>query len=357
MRVTLLVGLALISACTTSGGASETTDPPPSIESTTTTVPEAPRQIEATLSVGSEGSTEPLTFMVPPGTRSVAVTAVGAASSVIGVSELTLADGVDRVGISRIPPPLLENIATQHVRLLPGDVFQEAGVGVHAFVYPNEPVDGALPAGEATLGLVSTGRSVDVTVSLSPVSEDLVLPLDVFVIDDDLTLDSGSAALDRASELLGQAGITIRWETVSALEADEPQIGIDGVVAVDGPVADLVGAASAMGSDALDVFVLSRLPVSGLSPRIPGPATPSPLRAVLVKSTQRPSDLGRVIAHEVAHYLGLHHLELYTDENRAISDPIPDTSPGGNNLMSGGTILTEGQIDVLRRSPLLEPTG
>jgi len=76
-----------------------------------------------------------------------------------------------------------------------------------------------------------------------------------------------------------------------------------------------------------------------------------------VKSTQRPSDLGRVIAHEVAHYLGLHHLELYTDDNRAIPDPIPDTSPGGNNLMSGGTILTEGQIDVLRRSPLLEPTG
>lgn len=356
MRLTLLAALSLISACTTSGGVAETTAPPPSIEPTTTTVPEAPRTIEATLSVGSDGSTEPLTFTVPPGTRSVGVTAVAAASSVMGVSELTLADGVDRVGIGRVPAPLLENIATQHVRLLPGDVFQEAGVGVHAFTYPNEPLDGALPAGEAVLGLVSTGRSVDVTISLPPVSEDLVLPLDVFVIDDDLALDPGSAALDRAADLLGQAGITIRWDTVSALAADEPQIGVDGVVAVDGPVADLVDAASSMGSGALDVFVLSDLPVSGLSPRIPGPAVQSPLRAVLVKSTQRPSDLGRVIAHEVAHYLGLHHLELYTDDNRAIPDPIPDTSPGGNNLMSGGTILTEGQIDVLRRSPLLEPT-
>lgn len=97
--------------------------------------------------------------------------------------------------------------------------------------------------------------------------------------------------------------------------------------------------------------------MSGLSPRIPGPATQSPLRAIVVKSTTRPSDLGRVIAHELAHYLGLHHLELYTDDNRPIPDPIPDTTPDENNLMSRGTILTEGQVDVLRRSPLLEPAG
>ena len=70
-----------------------------------------------------------------------------------------------------------------------------------------------------------------------------------------------------------------------------------------------------------------------------------------------PAPIRSGTSHRPWVYLGLHHLELYTDDNRAIQDPIPDTTPGQNNLMSGGTILTEGQIDVLRRSPVLEPSS
>ena len=356
VRSVALSALALLGACTASSG--EVAVPTTTVPTTSTTVAliEGPRIVEATLAVGSDGSTEALSFTVPSGTRSVGVTASGGASDVLGVAELTLSDGADRVGITRIPVPLLENIASQHVSMLPGDVFQEAGIGVHAFVYPNSPVDdGEMVAGEARLRLVSTGRSVDVTVSLPPVGDGLELAVDVFVTDPDFALRRDSAALERAADLLGQAGITVRWDTVEALGIDEPSLGVEGPVEVRGPIAGMVEAAADLGTDAIDVFVVSRLPVSGLSPRIPGPATPSPLRAVVVKSTTRPSDLGRVIAHELSHYLGLHHLELYTDDNRPIQDPIPDTTPGENNLMAGGTILTEGQIDVLRRSPLLEP--
>lgn len=358
MRSVTLLAFVLIAACT--AGEEPATETATSDSTTTSTTPPAasgPRIIETTLDVGSDGSTEPLAFTVPSETRGIGVTATGNSSDVIAVAELTLADEIDRVGINRIPDALLESIASQHVRLLPGDVFQEAGIGVHAFVYPNSPLDNEIPAGEATLRLVSNGRSLDVTISLPPVSEDLTLALDVIVADPDLSLADDSAALDRAADLLGQAGITVRWDTVAAMEFEVPSISVDGVVGARGPVAQLVEAAATIGTEAVDVFVVPELAVSGLSPRIPGPATQNPLRAVVVKSTQRPSDLGRVIAHEVAHYLGLHHLELYTDDNRAIQDPIPDTTPGQNNLMSGGTILTEGQIDVLRRSPVLEPSS
>ena len=313
MPPTAPIALALLAACSANGiqGDEPTTTRPPPGTSTTAAGIDAPRTVEATLAVGSDGSTETLTITVPSGTRSVGITASGGPADVLGVAELTLADGTDRIGIGRIPVPLLANVATQHVRMLPGDVFQEAGVGVHALVYPNAPTDEVeLPPGEARLRLVSTGRSVDVTVSLPVVADALELAVDVFVIGPDPALGPDSPALQRASDLLGQAGIAVRWETVEGLDIVEPSFGVEAAAEVRGPVSELVEAASGRGTDAVDVFVVSRLPVSGLSPRIPGPATPSPLRAVVVKSTTRPSDLGRVIAHELGHYLGLHHLQL-----------------------------------------------
>jgi hypothetical protein len=47
-------------------------------------------------------------------------------------------------------------------------------------------------------------------------------------------------------------------------------------------------------------------------------------------------------------------------QNRGISgttypDPLDDTTPGANNLMEGGTVLTPGQAFALSRSALLVP--
>jgi hypothetical protein len=66
------------------------------------------------------------------------------------------------------------------------------------------------------------------------------------------------------------------------------------------------------------------------------------------------SQLARTAAHEIAGYLGLF-------PNRDIIDgldPISDTSDGSDNLMFyselGGTELTTGQSEILRRSPVLQ---
>lgn len=81
------------------------------------------------------------------------MTAVGAASSVIGVSEPTLADGVDRVGISRIPAQLPENIATQHVRL-------PTGLGsIARMIRSSRGPPGTTPAGSARVSVWTNSAS------------------------------------------------------------------------------------------------------------------------------------------------------------------------------------------------------
>lgn len=354
VRQLIVFGCALaLVACTAEVSVPEDSS---STSTTTTTAPDLQRRIEITVDVESDGATEPVPFEIPAGTRSVGVTAVGGANDVIAVTELTLGDGIDRIGVGRIPPVLLENVASQHLRMVPGDVFQEASTGVQTLAFPNAPATGDIPPGPGSVRVSSTGRSLDLTIVFAPEAETLTLPLDVFVSDPDLTLNPDSPALTRAADLLEQAGIVVEFRTIASIDTSDG-FRAEAGLRVDGPVASLVDLAAAGGTDALDVFVVPQLDVSGFSPRIPGPLVPSPLRAVVVKSTARPSDLGRVIAHEVGHYLGLHHLELYTDDHRPIPDPIPDTEPGTNNLMDAGTILTDGQIEVIRRSPLLEPTG
>lgn len=347
--------LALV-ACTAEVSEPDDSSTTTAPTTTTTTNTDLPRLIEVTVDVESDGATEPFTFEIPAGTRSVGITAVGAPSDVIAVTELTLGDGIDRVGIGRIPPVLLENVASQHLRMVPGDVFQEASTGVQTLAFPNAPGTGEIPPGPGSVRVSSTGRSLDLTIVLAPEAENLTLPLDVFVSDPDLTLGPDSPALTRAADLLEQAGIIVEFRTIASIDTPDG-FRAEAGLRVDGPVAWLVELAASEGTEALDVFVVPQLDVSGFSPRIPGPLVPSPMRAVVVKSTSRPSDLGRVIAHEVGHYLGLHHLELYTDDHRPVPDPIPDTEPGTNNLMDAGTILTDGQIEVIRRSPLLEPAG
>ena len=63
--------------------------------------------------------------------------------------------------------------------------------------------------------------------------------------------------------------------------------------------------------------------------------------------------LARLTAHEIARYMGLYN---NVDIDRRV-DPIPDTDASPNNLMFyselGGTFLSEGQKQILRRSAVL----
>ena len=78
--------------------------------------------------------------------------------------------------------------------------------------------------------------------------------------------------------------------------------------------------------------------------------------------------MGRVIAHEAGHYLGLFHT---TEVGGEAADPMPDTAqcparrwdrpdgcPDALNLMFplaglGSDVLTAGQADVLHANPLV----
>lgn len=311
------------------------------------------RVVTATVTTDVDGTTADLSFEVPPGTRSIGIDAVGEATSAIAVTELVLADGGDRVATPLTVQQLTE-IAGRHVRLLPGGVMQEVGLGLHAFVHPNRPLDRPeVVPGPAIVRFVTTSPSLDVTVTMPAVADELVLPVDVYVTDP--TIDSArvTAGLDIAADVLARAGLVVRWERSTADDLIGPGVSPDEIVEIDGPLSRLVESVRSDSTGALDLFIVADLPVSGLTPRIPGPAVESPLGAVVVEATIRPSDLGRVVAHELAHYLGLHHLEIETDDGETIVDQFPETEVGDGNLMDDGIELTDGQVDVIRRSPVL----
>lgn len=66
------------------------------------------------------------------------------------------------------------------------------------------------------------------------------------------------------------------------------------------------------------------------------------------------SDVARLTAHELAHYMGLYHNREPTPQQL---DPIDDSDEAPDNLMFyselGGTVLSAGQRDILLKSPVL----
>ena len=62
---------------------------------------------------------------------------------------------------------------------------------------------------------------------------------------------------------------------------------------------------------------------------------------------------GRVVAHEVCHFLGLQHVQNVGISGTVYPDPLDDTVSGEDNLMQFGTALTAGQAFVLQKSPIL----
>lgn len=96
--------------------------------------------------------------------------------------------------------------------------------------------------------------------------------------------------------------------------------------------------------------------VGGLSLGTPGP----PLRAsyyfgVLVRGDFPAAELARVTAHEIAHFVALQHVQNRGISGQTYPDPLDDTTPGADNLMADGTVLTPDQAFALSLSALLVP--
>jgi len=98
---------------------------------------------------------------------------------------------------------------------------------------------------------------------------------------------------------------------------------------------------AAMPGSGLALFVVDQLPrgTHGESLGLPGPPMPDADYSGVVVQEGQAQLLGRYIAHELAHFLGLPH-------------PVAGTAPD-DNLMFNGDTLTAEQRQQLQRSPLL----
>ena len=170
------------------------------------------------------------------------------------------------------------------------------------------------------------------------------------------------AWLSRATEVLASADIMLTW-TVRRFDATAA-IVLDGLGGEQ-------GAPVLADGDALHVVLATALTGPGdetvlaFSAGLPGPfvATGGPAATVFVnvtEATQAEVEVGVVIAHELAHQLGLQHtIENGAQPGGLGEDRLPDTRYDDYaNLMHwdaqlGGTSLTRGQIATMRAHPRL----
>ena len=120
--------------------------------------------------------------------------------------------------------------------------------------------------------------------------------------------------------------------------------------------AKLPGLVADRSSAALDVFFVEGLPagVGGLSLGTPGPPRRgSYYYGVIVRGGFPDVEMARITAHEVAHFVALQHVQNQGVSGMIYPDPLDDTTPGANNLMEDGTVLSAGQAFALSRSALL----
>lgn len=258
----------------------------------------------------------------------------------------------------------------------------QASLGASALVLPQSPELPLLPGRylvRASAG--ATGGTLEVRYMLGPPPASPRLHLHLHFTGlagacwptSEGTLDAARATqsvgfralLDELRRVLGEVPIRVGDITYQDLA---PDARWDPLLLTSGRTTPAFGALLSTGSapdgdHALDVFFIKSFDpsaVAALSSGVPGPLDAhgtassgtvvalSPLCGVLT-----PKDLGRLLAHELAHLLGLFHNE----ESDGTQDTIADTPMGPQNLMfwsPTATSLTAGQRFVLLRNPTLD---
>ncbi len=347
----LTLALAALGACSGSAASSPDAGLPP-------------RTLEADLTVEASGFSEELTFDVPSSTRSLTVVVNGAPSALYALGALRTADGTEHVGLDVASPPgsaMQESYVDEQIGHMAGGLYQSVRLGTFTHIFPERPGQ-ALPAGTTTLRVASdTPGPVHVTVLLPPEDGASVLHLNLVAVSDDFTFMTPPSLADEVQAIFAQVGVTIVFDSIVALpgtglssltDFTEPQ---ETPTSMSAMLPALV--AGQVSAPALDVFVVDSLPagVGGLSLGTPGP----PLRGsyyygvVLLKYADDTAQ-ARVLAHEVAHFLALQHVENRGVSGTVYPDPLADTQPGQGNLMENGTTLTADQAFAISRSALLQ---
>ena len=340
---------------------------------------------------GADGYTIPREFDLPVCARSFVITAMGQPSHHYTLSELTPVGA-----LSLIPKAWLQISASPMACLTPCANRIVAQPGQAAFLFPNTPSADIAP-GPHRLRFYAFDRKEGDPPTYAPAASDFTAHVHVVLGPD----DGKTRRLPLNICATGAAGITVdnaaaHPRVIAALAAVNKTLSVAGIVAdpvryfdvgdtyrfvnsIHGPKSDLAGLfLSGKGLPVgLNLFLVEKINLSGggppgsavllgLSGGVPGPPRETGCERCGVAFSLTPpkgqeSLLGRVMAHEVAHYLGLFHsTEPPGDNGESIHDHLPDTAKDdAANLMfyavtDKSTGLTAQQRQVLRNSPLLE---
>lgn len=346
-RVRHLTSLCVLAVLTSCGGTDEPGPPP--------------REVRLDATVDASGLSEEVLFEIAESTRSITIVVEGAPDALYALGAFELGDGTDRVQLPAGAPgtAMQTSYEQEQIGQMPGSLFQSIRLGTFTHVYPYRP-DQAVIAGSGRLR-VASDRPGPVTIRLVMPEDDgaNVLPLSIYLVSDTLADPNVPAFATELGRVFTQAGITVRIDRVERLtgtaleritDFNEPQESPTSQSAmVPALVADRV-------NPGLDVFFVEQLPsgVAGLSLGTPGP----PIRGsyyygVIVRGGFQPAEMARITAHEAAHFLALQHVVNRGISGMSYPDPLDDTTPGVDNLMEDGTVLTPWQSFALTRSALL----
>ncbi|HEY5924400.1 MAG TPA: hypothetical protein VIV11_22135 [Kofleriaceae bacterium] len=248
---------------------------------------------------------------------------------------------------------------------MPGALWQTIRLGTFTHVYPYT-LGQRLPAGESELRIASNAADGTVLVMLifAPENGANVLHVNLIAVSDSFSMPAQPGFLPEVRRIFDQAGIEIVVDDVYDLTGSPFDRMTDfpaPEAAPDSQFAELARLASRREpSDALNVFFVDALPggLAGLSLGRPGPpVSTSYYYGVIVRRAALDDVQAHLVAHEIAHFLGLQHIVNVTEAGRIDKDPILDTTLDEPNLMDLGTSLTPGQVFALSRSAMLTTRG
>lgn len=337
------------------------------------TPPDRAPVVDADFEIPATGVSETIDFEVPEDVRSLTVTVKGDPSSLLALESLVLSDGFDRItlGAAATVPQRLAEIYASAALVETGQVRQFVRLGTFSLLYP-ETYQQELPAGPATLRVASSAAGgVHVSVVAPPEDDADVLHVNVIAVSDTPDLASPPRWLGQAQSIFDQAGIRLVVDATRAMPpAGFVPIAPGSVPTPDDTAAHLARAGhDLVASDGVNLFVADPFEAIGFSLAMPGPLDPSSYYWGVVVSSAVPWSgdpdlvLGRVVAHELSHFLGVQHTEDFLASGDVVPDPFDDTETFGRNLMGSvdqaaplgpeDLVISPRQAFRLRRSALL----